>query len=56
MNISSYAASKAALDSLTWTWAGEVRKYWNSFDSFEGIISKLLYRENTDNVLPLTAW
>lgn len=26
VNISSYAASKAALDSLTWTWAGEVCK------------------------------
>jgi NAD(P)-dependent dehydrogenase (short-subunit alcohol dehydrogenase family) len=24
VNISSYAASKAALDSLTWTWAAEV--------------------------------
>jgi NAD(P)-dependent dehydrogenase (short-subunit alcohol dehydrogenase family) len=26
VNISSYAASKAALDSLTWSWAGEVSR------------------------------
>lgn len=56
VNISSYAASKAALDSLTWTWAGEVRKYWNSFDSFERNISNLIYRKNTDDFVQLTAW
>lgn len=40
VNISTYAASKAALDNLTWTWAGEVSAHFHDRHSIRSRLSR----------------